>query len=769
MAKIAEKYLKVDPWLVIEEGFHAERGRVSESLFSLANEYMGVRGYFDEGYSGDKLLGSYINGLYEEKEIHHPAYFKGFATRFCFMVNTLDWLYTRIKIDGEMLDMAESRISDFVRVLDMKNGTLSREYLWETNSGKKLRIKFLRFLSMASPNLGCQRVIIEPLNFSGSADMVCGLDFSPIHEQEGRNFWTCTKKGQHGDYVYIQGITQKSRQQLFSAFRLETSAPVDKHFVAGEKFAGLSFKAELKEGSAFSFDKMVINHDVRNKEIDVHTVWSEGTSLSEKHDKLAFDEALDSHKSYWADVWNKLDITIEGDPENQQGVRFCIFNLHQTYHGADPTLNVGAKGLTGEQYWGWTWWDTETYCLPFYMFNNPRAAESLLEYRYNTLPQALDRAVEMDCKGACYPMGTIDGTESCFVWQHGNLEVHVTAAIPYGIWHYMRVCGDKTFLYQKGIEVLLQCSRYFASRGNFSQRTGEFGIYGVMGADEFHMMVNNNTYTNIMAKKTFEYTLEVIEEMMAKAPGRLEEVFNRVDLKDGELEDWRLKAEKMRISFDEASLLFEQHDGYFDLPHTDVKAIPHTEFPVYKNWAYDRIFRTDMIKQPDVLLFLFFFSGEYCLDIKKANYDYYEPRCSHESSLSPAIHSILASELGMHDEALGFSKYSSRIDLDDYNRNTHEGLHITSMAATWMNIVYGFGGMRSDGETLIFNPTLPKGWDSYSFRILYKGSVLSITINRDKINLVIVNGPSVVIKVYGKSYSINTDCVSINIPEGCIG
>lgn len=763
MGKVAQKYLKVDPWKIIEEGFHPEQGRVSEAIFSLANEHMGVRGYFDEGYSGNKLIGSYINGVYEEKPVVHPSYFNGLSTRFCFMINTVDWLYTRISLEGETLDLAKSKISNFTRCLDMKKGILSREFVWETETGKKLKVSFLRFVSMAVPNLGCQRVMLEPLNFSEKVDIQSGLDFSIIHEQENINFWTCTKKELSGNVAAMLAKTERSKQQVFTGFTVKLPGGVVTKSAEADKYIGQTFSLILNQGTTTSFDKMVVNHADRTHDADAKAVWSSGMSLAKKYTFFSFDEALKEHSQYWADVWNKLDITIEGDEENQQGVRFCIFNMHQTYHGQDPTLNVGAKGLTGEYYFGWTWWDTETYCLPFYLFNNPKAAKCLLEYRYNTLPQALERAVEMDCEGACYPMGTIDGTESCPTWQHGNLEIHVSAAIPYGIWHYIRVCNDHEFLYTKGIEILLQSSRYFASRGQWNP-LGEYGFYGVMGADEFHMMVHNNTYTNIMAKKTLEFTLQTIAEMRDKVPALLDEAFAKAALKEGEIEAWKLKSEKIRINLDTKTGIFEQHDGYFELPHIDVRNIPATQFPVYKHWAYDRIFRYDMIKQPDVLLFLFFFSQEYSLETKCVNYNYYEPRCSHESSLSPAIHSILASELGKHDEAYEFSHYASRLDLDDYNRNTHEGLHITSMAATWMNIVYGFGGMRSDGDKLVFNPSIPKAWNKFSFRILYQDAILSITVDKEAVTFKVISGPAITAMIYGKEYVLDHNDLKLEIP-----
>jgi len=763
MHKVATRYLQLDPWEIVEKGFHRDRGRVSESIFSLANEYMGVRGYFDEGYSGDSLIGSYLNGVYARKDIK-PEWFVGLAKYNCFMINSVNWLYTRISVDGETLDLATSRVTGFIRRLNMRTGVLAREFVWKTSKGKKFKVSFLRFLSMATSNLGGQRISLEALNFSGAVKVTVGLDFSPIHENRKRNFWECARKGVESDIVGIMGRAWGSGQRVFSGFRLTGDAPKTARMVRDEKFIGQTFSLRLRQGVAAVLDKTVINRAEKRSSVSDDRAWAAGIKLAVRCARRSFDEYLAEHTAYWRDVWDRLDITIEGDPENQQGVRFCIFQLHQTYHGVDPKMNVGAKGLTGESYNGQTFWDTETYCLPFYIFNNPDAARNLLGYRYATLPKAVERAGQLDCKGARYPMCTIDGAEHCDTWQHGDLEIHVSAAVSYAVWHYVNVTGDKEFLYSEGIEMLLQISRYYASRGAWSPLTGEFGFWGVMGADEFCMMVHNNCYTNVMAQRTFGWTLDAIAEMKRRAPDLLDKAVKKVGLLPSEPRDWRRMARKMRVLLDRKSGVYEQHDGFFDLPYVDVKKIPLNEFPIYDNWAYVRIFRTGIIKQPDVLLLMFFFSHDYSLEAKRVNYEFYEPRCTHDSSLSPGIHSIVAAELGKHDDALKYSQFACRLDLDDYNRNTHLGLHTTSMAAAWMNMVYGFGGMRSDAKTLSFNPSIPKRWKSFSFRVLYRGSVLSVTVTKTSVVLRTTAGRAIPVTVFGKRYRVVASETDIPLP-----
>ncbi|HBE77298.1 MAG TPA: family 65 glycosyl hydrolase [Firmicutes bacterium] len=763
MTKVGERYLGVNPWNVVENSFRPERGRVSESIFSLANEYMGVRGYFEEGYSGDRLLGSYFNGFYEETPVVQPAAYKGLISHSRFMINTIDWLYTRILLDGETLDLAKSKFTDFQRVLDFKTGTLYRVFIWQTQSGKLLKIAFWRLLSMVEPNLGCQRITLTPLNFSGPLKMQVGLDFSPLQEGLTQNFWSCQKRRQPENIVAIVGKTNCLGHQLFSAFTLKHEATVTSRLVEDEKYSGLDLGLELSEGQSIDLDKIVTNYADKSPNTPIQEVWEAGMNRAIKNQALTFKTALEQHASYWTRVWQTSDITIEGDPENQQGIRFGIFQLHQTFHGADSYSNIGAKGLTGEAYNGHTFWDTETYCLPFYMFNNVKAARNLLEFRYRTLPKARERAQELDCRGAFYPIATIDGTEGCGLWQHASLQLQVGSAVAYGIWHYVKICNDDDFLYEQGIEMLIEISRCFASRGQWGSKSGEFGFYGVMGPDEFQMMVNNNCYVNFMAKKAFEFTLRTLKTMEISCPELLSKVKQKTHLQPDELKDWQHMAGKMRLPQDPISKVYEEHDGFFDMPHINIQDIPVSDFPLYRNWSYDRIYRYDLIKQPDVLMFMFLYDQEFPEEVKRANYEYYEPRCIHESSLSPSIHSILAMELGKYEEAYNFFQFATRMDLDDYNRNTREGLHTTSIAAAWMNIVYGFGGMRTDGEKLAFKPGIPQQWCSYSFRVLYHDAILCVTVDQVNAEFKIISGLAVTVEIYGKLHKIDLNGIKLAI------
>jgi maltose phosphorylase len=749
MAKIADQYLEVHPWKIIEEGFHPDRSEVSESLFSLANEHQGVRGFFDEGYSGESLVGVYLNGIYEERFAAEPSAYKGISNRLCFMVNTVNWLHTRLELDGETLDLAQSKFSDFRRELDFRTGELRREFTWETPSGLQLRLVFLRLLSMQTKELACQHLLLTPLNFSGPVRLTLGLDFSVPHRMLGANFWDCPRRSLGADGYALLGVSRNIHQRLYAGFKI--TAPAQPFAYEGEQQVGVSLDLDLRLGQETAVTKTVVLHSDRSPSQPLAEAWEHGQALLQESTG-SYAEVVAQNRRYWDRFWAQSDINIEGDPDTQQGIRFCLFQMQQTYRGAIEGANIGAKGLTGEAYNGNAFWDTETYCLPFYLFSDPAAAKSLLDFRYKTLPQAMQRARDLDCAGACYPVATSDGTESCTLWQHASLQFQPTTAVAYAIQHYVKITGDAAFLRSEGAEMLVQICRFLASRGQWSP-AGKFGFYAVMGPDEFKMMVNNNAYTNYMAMRTFEFTLQALEEADLA----------RLGCTSAEVADWRRMAENMLIPYDARSGIFEQNEGFFNLPHIDVDAIPVEDFPLYHHWSYDRIYRTDMIKQPDVLMFLFLYNRSFTLAEKQANYDYYEPRCIHESSLSPSVHSIFAAELGRPEEAFDFFRFATRIDLDNYNRNTHEGIHTTSIAAAWMNIVYGFGGMRSDGERLSFNPTIPSHWKSYSFQVLYRGSGIRVETSPHASVIRVVQGEPVTVEVRGQAQTIDQHGISLNM------
>lgn len=758
MTKQADRYFTVNPWKIIEEGFSRDYSRLSESIFSLGNEYMGARGYFEEGYSGDSMVGSYVNGVFEEEHLPPSAYL-GMVERTTFMVNAVDWLYLRIEYEGERLDIHRSRIEDFRRELDLKSGVLTRSFTWITASGVRLGLVFERFLSMDEPCYGSQRLRVRG-DGGGSLCVQAGLNLSGVHNSAGGNMWDCILREAKGCHARIAGRTKVSGQMVYSCCRFDGDM-TDVSSVCKDKKVLVSFALPVRKDAWTRVTRIVQNLKcqdgmpagdfIADSEIKAHAL-----------DQKDYDALKQAAADWWANIWAHSDIEIEGDKLNQQGIRYCIFQMHQTYHGAEPGTAIGAKGLTGEAYNGNTFWDTEAFCLPFYLFNNPQAARNLLLFRYRTLPQARERAGALDCEGAFYPVATNDGTEACALWQHANLQLQASTAVAYGVWHYVKITGDMDFLYDYGAEMIAEICRMLATRGDWND-AGQYGYYGVMGPDEFQMMVNHNCYTNYMARVTFDYALAVMDEMCYGVPAKYEALCRKIGLQDKELKDWREMAGHMYIPYDPERQVYEQHAGYFGLPHIDIDQIPVEDFPLYHHWTYDRIYRNDMIKQPDVLMLMFLFNARFSEEEKRSNYGYYEPRCIHESSLSPSVHSILASELKKHDLAYRLFGFATRMDLDNYNRNTGEGLHTTSIAAAWMNIVYGFGGMRSDGDKLCFSPSIPGGWERYSFHVVYMGDVIGVDVGPRSVCFS-SRERDIAVKVYSRDTVITREGVTVPIP-----
>ncbi len=730
MGKFADRYFQIHPWQIVEEGFDPAYSQVAESVFSLGNEYTGLRGYFDEGYSGRSLQGSYLNGVYERRMLPKSGY-KGMLPFTEFMVNTVDWVYTRICCNGQGLDLNRSRFTDFRRCLDLRSGILTRSFTWQVDEETALEVSFERFTSMAEEQFVGQKVVLKAV--SGTADVTirAGLDFTRHHMSQGASAFEVLSQEAQGNSAQICAQTKTTKQQVRALARFrglpgtpweeETGIPANR------------FSVTLAPGQTAFLERVVTLLTGKIEDGQALLAAQPG------YEALKLESAR-----WWETQWAVSDIEIQGDEANQQGIRFCIFQLHQTLHTAKYGAVFGAKGLTGEAYNGNTFWDSEVCCLPFYLFNNPEAARSFLKFRYDTLPEAMERAADLDCRGAFYPIATISGRECCDLWQHASLQLQASTGVAYGLWNYVHQTGDREFLHTCGVKMLIEISRMLASRGDWDPVTGLYGYYCVMGPDEFQMMVHHNAYTNFMGKKTLEFTLDTLAELDAAALGVTAE----------ELADWASKAAKMYIPYDEKTHLFEQHMGYFRLPHREISSVPVEEFPLYSHWSYERIYRNDMVKQPDVLMFMLLYGSEFTREQLEANFDFYEPRCIHESSLSPSIHSILACRLGRLDKAEGYFGFATRMDLDNYNRNSHEGLHTTSIAGAWMNIVYGFGGLGSDADILTLAPCIPHDWEGYTFSLRAGESTLRVAVTQRDVTLTVVSGPGVTLKLYGRTMTV---------------
>jgi maltose phosphorylase len=470
---------------------------------------------------------------------------------------------------------------------------------------------------------------------------------------------------------------------------------------------------------------------------------------------IGFKSLLNEHCKAWEKHWEESDIVIKGDVSAQQAIRFNIFELCSTYTGEDSRLNIGPKGFTGEKYGGSTYWDTEAYCIPFYLSTgNEKIPKNLLIYRYDQLDKAKENAKKLGLSGALYPMVTMNGEECHNEWEITFEEIHRNAAISYAIFNYVRYTGDEEHLAYYGFEVLAEISRFWASRVNYNPFKDKYMILGVTGPNEYENNVNNNWYTNTMASWNLEYTLKVAEILKKKYPDIYRSLVDKLDLREEEFTKWNEIIEKMYYSKVESLGIFEQQDGYMDKEQILVKDLPVENLPINQNWSWDKVLRSCFIKQADVLQGMYFLNERFDIETKKRNFDFYEPRTVHESSLSPCIYSIIASEIGYSQKAYELYLRTARLDLDNLNNDTDDGLHITSMAGTWMSITHGFGGLRIMDDTLCFNPHIPKNWDEYSFKILFRSHLLNIKVEASRVVIAQERGSELSIKVFNKHYTV---------------
>jgi len=475
------------------------------------------------------------------------------------------------------------------------------------------------------------------------------------------------------------------------------------------------------------------------------------TALLEEIQATGFDKLFEAHAKVWAHKWEECDITIEGDIAAQQGIRFNIFQLTQTYTGEDQRLNIGPKGFTGEKYGGSTYWDTEAYCLPFYLgTSEQKVARNLLVYRYKHLQRAIENAQKLGFKdgAALYPMVTMNGEECHNEWEITFEEIHRNGAIAYAIFDYIRYTGDEKYFTEYWLEVLIGISRFWAQRVNFSSERQKYVMLGVTGPNEYENNSSNNWYTNYIAKWTLEYTLQAIDYVKREGAKKYSELTAKINFNESaETNKWKDIIAKMYFPEDKQRGIFLQQDGFLDKELIQVKDLSPADRPLNQKWSWDRILRSCFIKQADVLQGLYFFEDHFDLETIKKNFDFYEPMTVHESSLSPCVHVILASKLGYKEKAYELYLRTARLDLDDYNNDTEDGCHITSMAGTWLSVVKGFGGVEIRDGKIHFTPYIPDQWKSYSFRLEFRGRVIKIKVSKGKTETVLESGAPVEIVV----------------------
>jgi len=760
-----QDYIVPDNWSVIEEGFDAERVRSSESLFSIGNGAMGQRANFEEHYSGHTFQGSYIAGVYYPDKTKVGWWKNGYPEYFAKVLNAPNWIGIDIEVNGEVLDLAKCNvINNFRRELNMKEGVYNRSFEAVLQNGTEIKVNVKRFLSLMADELGAIKYEITPLNRAAQ------ITFSPYVDAGVKNmdanweetFWEPIDAQHNGNEGFVVARTFKTgfgasafmhNSILLNGNDTET-LPVNVE--ATDRKVQLSYTIEANPNDTAAIVKfggytVTLNHP------EAELISAAKAVIASAKTK-GFDALLEGQKEAWAGIWEMADITIDGDVKAQQGIRFNIFQLNQTYLGKDPRLNIGPKGFTGEKYGGSTYWDTEAYCIPFYMATkDQQVARNLLTYRHVQLGKAIENAAKLGFKNgaALYPMVTMNGEECHNEWEITFEEIHRNGAIAFAIYNYYRFTNDYSYIPEKGLEVLIGIARFWHQRATYSSHKNKYMILGVTGPNEYENNINNNFYTNYIAKWCIDYTVEQIARVRDEFAADHSRIMDFVKLDAEEIKAWRDVADNMYFPYSEEFGVYLQQDGFLDKELVPVSQLDRSQRPINQKWSWDRILRSPYIKQADVLQGFYFFEDHFSKAQLEKHFDFYEPLTVHESSLSPCVHSIQAASLDRMEQAYTFYLRTSRLDLDDYNKEVEEGLHITSMAGTWMSIVEGFGGMRVKNNMLYFEPKIPAQWEGFSFKINFRGQVLKVSVQPmetrfelegDREMDVVVNGNAVTVK-----------------------
>lgn len=755
-----KKFLKTDEWNVIEESFHADNLRAFESIFSLGNGRLGQRGNFEETYSSDTLQGSYLAGISFLDKTRVGWWKNGYPNYFTRIPNAPNWSGIIVRLIDEELDLALWDVDSFERRLDMKEGISYRDFQVTSPKGNILKVHVEHITSMANQNLCIIKYSVTSVNYEGKISLVPFINGDVKHETSNFNekMWNILRAETTSEYAYLWTQTRHEDSQVCSCMTYQlfknskeiTGNPIK---IEKEKMTGFSIGADVKPGERVTLIKYTAV--LSSLYYDRQLLVDEAVSESKKAKAIGWDALVNEHKKVWEDIWNETDVIIDGDPEAQQGIRFNIFQLNQTYRGDDPRLNIGSKGFTGEKYGGNTYWNTELCCVPFFLLSNPKdVARNLLLYRYNHLPKAIENAKKLGFSGgaALYPMVTINGDECHNEWEITFEEIHRNSIIAYAIMLYTTMTGNKEYVAHYGLEVLIAISRFWSQRVSFSQPKQKYVILGVTGPNEYENNVDNNWYTNYSCIQCLNVTLEYLEMIALEYPDEYARIRRKTSFDKEETYRWKEIIDNMYMPEDKELGIFVQHDGYLDKELKTVQDIPTNERPINQHWSWDRILRSCYIKQSDVLLGLYLYYTNFDKEFIRRNFDFYEPRTVHESSLSPYLHSILASRVGYVDKAYNLFLHATRLDLDDYNNELEQGLHITSMAGGWLAIVRGFAGMQVLEGLMSFSPTIPQKWNSYTFKINFRGRTLQLCINKRNIEVRLIKGPSLKIKVYEKEY-----------------
>jgi alpha,alpha-trehalose phosphorylase len=755
-----------DEWNVIEKNFHPEFIAQTEAVLALGNGYLGMRGVPEEG-GPCTYNGTFVNGFYESWPIVYGEEAYGFARTGQTMLNVTDSKIIKLFVDDEPFWLPDANIRHYDRRLNMKSGTLDREILWETPSGKQVRIKSRRLISFQQRHVAAISYEVTLLNAAAPVVISSEVVAHQPEEKEGQMdprqarifsgqvLKHCASYAQNRRIVLAHG-TEQTRMILACAMDHEMvgDCPCETKTHYTEDFGEVVFTIAAQPQRPILLTKYMAYHTSKTAAADEvcrRAQWTLDRVLGQGFAKL-----LAEQEQYMDQFWQKSDVRVSNirvertrltTIEAQQAIRMNLFHILQASAMAENS-GVPAKGLTGQAYEGQYFWDTEIYLLPFLIYTSPQTAKNLLRFRYSMLDQARVRARELSHRGALFPWRTISGEEASAYYAAGTAQYHINADIMYALRKYVNATGDEEFLWECGAEMLVETARLWYDLGFFSTRKGgKFCLNGVTGPDEYNTVVNNNTYTNLMARENLRYAAETVEVLQVKKPEVLRALVHKTGLELGEVEAWRRAADNMYVPFDTTTGIYPQDDSFLDRKSWDFKNIPADRYPLLLFYHPLNIYRHQVIKQADVILAMFLLGHEFSLETKKRNFEFYDPLTTGDSSLSSCIEAIVALEIGEFDKAVTYARAALLMDLADVGGNVRDGCHIASMGGTWMVFTYGFGGLRDYDGRLSFRPQPPpEAQSSLQFPLTYRGQVVDIEIRPESTTYTLREGEGLVIR-----------------------
>ena len=748
----------IDEWGLVETAFEEDYLARAETIFALANGYVGIRGCADEGRPYFDR-GSYVNGFHETWPIHHAEEAYGFAKVGQTLVPVPDARRFHLYVDDEPLHLPVADLEHYERRLDFRDGSLRREILWRTPSGKLVKVTSTRYVSMEHRHLIGIRYEVTMLE--GSAPVVISSQlrheisggtgtedhFDPRQAKNLGDVLKAVDQECHDRRSTLEYRVDESGMTLACAIDHEVEVsvpgtdgpwpPWDEHCEVDPERGKLVVNLDAAEGTTIRIDKFATYHTSRS--VSTAQLSDRCARTLDRAMRDGFDALAAGQRAWFDRHWAASDVVIEGNAVVQQAVRWSIFQLMQATARAE-TSGVPAKGLTGSGYEGHYFWDTEVYVMPFLTYCMPHVARSLLRFRHSMLDHARRRAVEVNQRGALFPWRTINGEEASAYYEAGTAQYHINADIVYALKKYIDATGDGAFLHRYGAEMLVETARLWVDLGFFDDE-GRFHIFGVTGPDEYTTVVNDNAYTNLMARLNLRYAATVVDHIARTDRGGYDRLCHATSVTTAEIEEWRRAAEAMHIPYDEDLGINPQDANFLEKARWDFENTPRDKYPLLLNFHPLVIYRFQVIKQADIVLAMFMLGDEFDPDLKRRNFEYYDPLTTGDSSLSTSIQSIVAAELGDNAKAIEYFRYGLFMDLADVAGNVADGVHVAAAGGVWLSLVYGFGGMRDgdDGRPR-FAPRLPGGWDRLAFAVTVRGRRLRVDITRFEVTYTFEEG-----------------------------